>query len=325
MLRSVVPAVFELGLGAIVIALVLGALQPVVAGVGFPGPGVWLALTALTGLAAVWVIAPLAVAAGAVAGLARWRRSGGWLGLRSVGVRGRQLIPAMLVVGLAGGAVAAAGTQVLGPSARGQIRVLAHQPGNLALLPGVEVRLGDLAVVARGVGGGWATELFLASPSGVGSARRGRLIQAGEGPALELIDGALLTLDPVPVRLAFRRWIKPIDLSPRVELDELSTPELRARADATAARGGDASYERAVAYKRWLHPFATFLMPLALLPLGVRRHPMAWVGLCGVGYLVSVRVGDHLAPALGGMAGAAFGPAFIAALGVFLWATWRDR
>ena len=325
MVRSVAPGAFELALGACTVALVLGAVQLVVAGSAVPRPATWLSIATLSVVASVWIVVPLACVGGVVAALAGWERNGGWVGLRSAGVRGRQLLPAALLVGCVSALVTCLATHQLGPMARTQIRELGRAPGALVLVPGAEARVGDSLFVAGEVGGGWASDLFFASPRGLGSADRARLVDDDGGTALELLDGVLVAIDPVPIRVTFRRWILPLERSPRVELDELRTSELLARAAATAASGRDDSYERAVAYKRWFHPLASLLLPLALLPLGVRRYPMASLGASGIGYLIAVRVGDHLSGSLGALASAALGPVFVGVLGLLLWSRWRDR
>ena len=324
LLRSATPAVAWVLCGGCAVAAVLGGLQPLMAGAVVPRPAAWLSLVVLSIPASLAIIAPTAATAGGVWTLARWEREGAWLGLRSSGVRGRQLIPAFLLLGLLGGATSGFATHLLGPASRSQIRELGRAPGAVELVPNAELRLGGVQLVVRETSGGWASDLFFASQRGFGTARRGRLVASDGGTAVELMDGVLATTEPIPITLSFRRWVLPVSSSPRVELDELSTEELHVRWVATASAGRDASYERSVAMKRWLHPFAALILPLALLPLGVKARPMAWVGCAGVVYLVAVRLGDQLAFVVGANLAASIGPLAAIAMGLVLWTTWRD-
>ncbi len=325
LLSGSAPATVGVALGGLAVALVLGGLQPFLVDAVVPRPGVWMQLAGLSMLAGLAIVAPAALTAGGVSALARWKESGAWIGLRSMGIRGHQLAPAALVLGLLGAMLAGLGTQWIGPASRAQIRELGRLPSAVELVPEAELRVGSVQLIAGGVEAGWATRLFFAGEDAVGSAERGRLIAHADGAALELVQGVLASAKPVPVRLSFRRWVLPLDHPPRVELDELTGAELLARAQATAATGNDASYEHAVAYKRWLHPLAMFLLPFSLLPLGVTRHPMAAVGAAGVLYLVAVRVGDQLVYQVGAVAAASTGPLAVAILGILLWAGWKDR
>jgi lipopolysaccharide export LptBFGC system permease protein LptF len=323
--RSAAPAFGWIFLGAGAIALVQGAVLPLVGGAVVLRPGAWLSVVLLSPLAALWILAPMISVGGSVAGLARWHQDGAWTGLQASGTRGGQLAPAVLLVGLLGALLTWGGTQWCGPYARGRIQEIVHNPAAMVLVPKSESRVGDWVFSVRGVDGGWTTDLFFASPDGVGTATRARLVMQQGSPALELLDGVWLASGPVPVRVAFRRWIRPLAPGRRVELDELFTSQVLHRAAATHAQGRDDSYERAVAYKRWLHPLAMLLFPLAVLPLGVRRHPMVWVGASGIGYLVAVRIGDHLSSVVGAWGASAFGPLFVGVLGAVLWWQWEDR
>ena len=325
MVRAVTPAMGWIFLGAGTVALVQGAVLPLVGGGVVLRPIAWLSVVLLSPLAGLWIIAPMVSVGSSVAGLARWNREGAWTGLRASGTRGVQLVPAVLFLGLVGALLTLLGTQFSGPFARGRIQDLVHNPAAMVLVPQTESRVGEWVFSVREVGGGWTSDLFFSSPDGVGTAMRARLVLQDGSPALELLDGVWLTSGPAPVRVAFRRWIRPLRAGRRVELDELFTPQVLHRAAATQAEGRDGSYERSVAYKRWLHPLAMLWFPLAVLPLGVRRYPMVWVGASGIGYLLSVRIGDHLASVVGAVGASASGLIFVGGLGAILWWRWGDR
>jgi hypothetical protein len=164
--------------------------------------------------------------------------------------------------------------------------------------------------------------VFLARGGAIGSADR----VAVRDRTLILEDGVIAAAGEHPWTLTFGRWRAPLTADRRrVELSERSPGELAANIARTESDGRDASYERSVLYKRWLHPLAVAVFPAAILPLGVRRSPLVWLGLVAIAYLVAVRIGDQLATTIGPWGAAAAGPLWVAAVGAFAWSTWRDR
>lgn len=310
----------------------VSAFAAVVAGIGAlwsagvaPDARTWLALVGLAVPTAWTIAAPAAGAVGIAAAIARWADEGAWAGARAVGVAGRRLLPAALAVGVAAATLALACTLVIEPWARREARrVAADAVGAAELVPGQPVSLGSAVLRPTSVDGGVARDVFVAAGRAVGTAASARLVAGATGPAVELRDGVLAG-DGWRVR--FSRWSRPLPPphSPRLELSQRSNRELRELIARTEADGRDAAYERAVLYKRALHPLATLLLPLAVLPFGASRRPGAGVAVATLGYLVAVRVGDQLAATIGAWPAAATGPAFVALLAVAAWAWWSDR
>jgi len=287
----------------------------------------WARWVALAIPAAGPLLIPAATGFAGVAVLARWRAEGSWTGLRACGIAGRNLLPVAMVWGLTGAVCTGLMTHVGEPWARREAQAAVEDPWlRIGLWPGRTTRLGPLSVRPERVSDGWAEDVWFTVGDQVGSARRMRVVAVGDGAALELREGVLLGPVDHPWRLGWSTWVRDLPPNrPRVQLNERHTGDLRAAAARTEAAGGAAGYEWAVYYKRWLHPVAAFLLPWALLPLGAGRRPVLSAALCGVGYLVAVRAGDHLAGVVGGLPSAATGPCFVALLGLVTWARWRDR
>ncbi len=271
----------------------------------------WLALVALGVPAGSTAWIPIVGAVAAVAPLRRWVENGAWTGLRSLGISGRRLLIPWIAVGVVAGGSTALAAHVLEPAARQAARHVAAGVTEAGLVPGVSVRVGDAVLVAAPGG-----DVLVAGRGWIGSAQRARLA----GGALVLERGSLW-MDGAKVR--FEQHERPI-AGPRRDLAERWTPDLLAAADRTEAAGRDASYERAIGWKRWTLPLAAALAPAAVGPLGAGRRPTAALLLVGFAVFAAIRLGDRLAPTLG-PAVAIAGPAAVLVAGAFTWATWRDR
>jgi len=287
----------------------------------------WSRVTALSvaWTAQVWI--PIGCLVGALAPLVRWRRQGGWIGLRALGFRGAALVPAALAWGLIGAGATGVATHVVEPAARRAAqRILADPGSRVVLAPGRTGVIGPLVVRPAAVQGGEAREVFFALGDMVGTAASLHRARGPHGPVLVADGGVAAGLGPVPWQLSFRRWALPVDPpAVRIELDERTTPDLAAAARRTEAAGRDAAGEWVVWWRRWLHPLAVLWMPLCLLPLGARRGTAWRAGAVAVGYLVAVRLGDHLATVIGALPAALLGPLWIGLAGAWAWARWRDR
>jgi lipopolysaccharide export LptBFGC system permease protein LptF len=287
-----------------------------------PGAVAWAELVLLSIPASLPIIAPAAGAVAAVAPLRRWTEDGGWTGVLAVGWRGRSLLPAWLAIGAAAAVISSVGTHLAEPGARREAREIAITTAEASIVPGVPLRSGELWLVAASADASGAREVFVAGPDFVGTASRARI----EGGFLDLEDGRAIAFGADPVAIAFDRHREPlIRRDPRVELAERPTPELLAVAARTEAGGKSGAYERAVWWKRWLHPVAAGLLPIAVGPLGARRWTWPAVAAIAVGWLAAVRVGDHLAETLGSLPAASAGPLLVAAVLAVSWSAWRDR
>ena len=317
------------GAGCAVAAVVAG-VRTLWAGGVVVGPGSW-SLLVLLAIPSLWsIVLPAVGAVGTVAAMSRWVDEGAWIGARSVGVRGRTLLPAVLVLGAALGTATAVMTLYGEPLVkRTSARVINEAAADVSLWPGELTDLGPVVVrPERRDKTGYAEALFIAGDGLVGTAQRGRVVRRGEQLAVELIDGSMVFGSGDVVRVEFDRWVRelPAPGSRRLELDQRTNAELAAAATRTQQSGGGASYEWAILYKRYLHPIAALLFPLALLPAGASgRRPAASAALACVGYLVAVRFGDHLATVVGPWLGAATGPLFVALWAAVAWARWADR
>lgn len=286
----------------------------------------WVAIVALGTLSSGSICLPTAAAAGVVAALSGMVDDGSWVGMQASGVSGRRLVPVAAALGLVAGIATFALSGYGEPIARRATGRAVAAAIDVRLSPGRLVALGDLVLRADHVDERGAADVFLATDGALGTAARATLDRSSGQVRVTLTDGAIAGLDPRPWSVSFRSWTRdlPALAAPRVELDERTNPELADAVARTEAAGRDARYERAVLWKRWLHPIAAAVFPAAILPLGARARPYAALGAVAVGYLVAVRAGDQLAAALGPGASAA-GPLWIALCGVAAWASWRDR
>lgn len=318
---------------AVVTAIGIGGLWGGLAGVrvletgaAAPGPAVWIAIVGLGALSSGSICLPVAAAAGVVASLAGMVDDGSWTGLQASGVSGRRLAPIAAAMGLFTG-LATFGMAGYGePIARRSAGRALATAVDVRLSPGGLVTLGRLALRADRVDVHGASDVFFAIDGAIGTARHATIDRGTGGARVSLTDGAVAGLDPRPWRVEFREWHRDLPglAQPRVELDERTNPELADAVARTAAAGRDARYERAVLWKRWLHPLAAAVFPVAAMPLGASARPYAALAAVAVGYLVAVRAGDQLAMALGPTAAGA-GPAWLAGCGIVAWAAWRER
>lgn len=290
----------------------------------------------LLGLLAIPIAAPIALPAGAATGavsaLARWVQEGAWGGLRASGIAGRGLLPAALALGLLAAAPTLGMTAWGEPALRREAaRSAARHATSLGFWPGIPVTVGAWTFTPEVAEGSSAGRVLMGGIVGedpaIGYVERLSIL--GDPAILRLSGGSLAVLPAAgraPWRVSWERWDRPI-LNPdrRIELIERDSPDLLAVARRTEAGGKDASYERAILYKRGAHPLATALFPAALLPFATGSRPLLAVGAAALGYLVAVRGGDHLARTLGPGPAAASGPLLVALLGIAAWASWRDR
>lgn len=328
--RAVLGAMVGPGLAtAGACSLTLGALagtRVLETGSAAPDPGTWLLITALGTVASLSLALPLAAVVASVVSVARLVDEGAWTGLRAAGVSGRRLAGPALGLGVVVGLGTFVASGYLEPLTRRSAVDLWTRSVRVELIPGVPVTAGGVVLVADATRDGEGSNVFLASAQTLGAARTAALRSTEDGPVIELVDGAFEGVDPRPWRLSFRRFTRalPAVVSPRVELDQRTTPELWAAIERTEAAGRDARYERAVARKRWLHPLASALLPVAALPFGTRGRPWFAVGLVVVGWLFATRLGDALARVVG-EGGALAAPVYALVIGLVAWSTWRDR
>jgi hypothetical protein len=135
-----------------------------------------------------------------------------------------------------------------------------------------------------------------------------------------LANGRAMAFDaPVSARFASHRPAR------RIELVERSTADVFAAAARTEVAGGEAAYERAVGFKRWVHPLALLVLPATIVPWGLGRRPFLALGVGAAGVALAQRLADAAAPWLGGLVVASVGPLTVVALGWWGWAAWRER
>lgn len=306
--------------GGVAILCVLGGVVALQAQV-LPPPEVWLALVGLAPLASSPILVPLVLTVGVVAPLRAWQRQGTWQGALASGLSGRRLVPLALIVGLVGAAFALVATTQVEPWARRQARELAsaHATG-VELHPGRAVQVGALTL--RPLEG---DDLVLVeAPGALGVARSVRLVRSDGELALELAQAHLGTEEG---GVQAERWLRPLPSPqpPRIELAQRGTADLARAVERTARSGGDASYEGSVLLKRFLHPLAVLLLPLALVPLALRRRPWITASLLGVSWLAAIRAGDHLASVVGAWPAASTGLVWVLAWALVAWLGWRER
>lgn len=270
---------------------------------------------------AVGSTAPLmievAMIAGPAAALAELRLDGSWLGLRSLGARGRDLgIPVLL---WSGGLCLAAlvSAHAVEPGARGWLRDARVEAAvGLRLDAGGSAAIGPWALSGQPDGG----LRFAADADGqqiVGSADTVEVEAARGAVTVRLGAGEAHTAGPGwQVRFASLTTALALSGGPRVETVERSTPDLLRRALNP--------YERWILWKRTLLP--VMLLPLALLglPLGARLPAGVGVGALALGFWTLLRLSDTLARTGPGLATAALLVPCLLGLGIG-WIKWKDR
>ncbi len=282
-----------------------------------PDLGTWFALVGLAAPATATVLLPGVLGFAAVAPLRAWVAEGAWTGLRATGWRGRDLAAAWLVLGLGGGFVTALGVNVVEPAARTTARALVSR-ATVALVPGIRLRSGEVDLIQVGAGG----TTLVSGRNWVAAAATSRVSQG----VLSLNAGRAVILGGgEPAVVDFETFEQSFLDEGRTDLGSRFTPAVSAVAARSEAAGRDASYEWAIWWKRFLHPLAASLLPLAAGPLATRASGPAWLAALAVGWLLAVRLGDGLAIGWGAMASAALGPSYVAMAAAVSWATWRDR
>lgn len=265
---------------------------------------------------AATLAAEVALVAGPTAALAELRADGSWLGLRSVGTRGRDLLLPVGAWAAALGLVALVGGHVLDPAARRALRdARVEATVAVRLVPGETTSLGPWAVSGEGARTWFATDAGGDEVTGYASDLR---LQAAQG-------AAVVTLGPGEAHAANGEWsLRFGSLEAAIPVSGGARIEAGERPTATLLASKLDPYERWILWKRSLIPLA--LAPVAALglPLGARLRPGLGVGALGLLCWTALRLSDtaaHTATALGALL--LLGPAIGAlALG---WATWRDR
>lgn len=283
-----------------------------------PGPQLTLLLAVLSTLASGAMLVPIAFAFGWVAAVDELVREGGWAALQLVGRGVTSVIGPAIAVGVAAGALTLACTLVVGPLAARTARVALHDATEAPRWrPGVATRLGRVHLVAGATQGDRALDVLGQLDDLAVSARVASVRRTDRGPHLAF-SGAQVVGDGF--HLAVGRGELPLlGADRRVELDERSVAGLARVARATERSGGDASYEWAVLYKRWLHPLGAAVAPVCLLPFALGRRRWWALGTVVLGALVFTRLGDASASVLGPVLASAAGPLWIVAWGLVGW------
>ncbi|MBT3222589.1 MAG: LptF/LptG family permease [Proteobacteria bacterium] len=324
---AIKPALWTL-LGGSAIAAVIGGVRCLGTEAVVPDLATFGALTSLAIPISWSIIIPIAALAGYVLALAKWVDEGAWTGLSAMGKGGRTLLPSAISAGVLVAVGTASMTLWLEPAARQLARgQLLEASAGYSLSPGATLEIGGMQIRASAMEDGWARELLFSNAALVGMASRGRLVSTKYGLALELERGSMATLQDPPTRISWDRWVRPLPpiRPPRLEIHEQTTRGLSAQAKNSEQLGLNAYYEWAVFWKRFFHPLAALLLPMAMMPLATRKRPAMAIGAISVGYLVAVRLGDTLAFGVGGILAAMSGPLFITLAGLVLWWAWRDR
>lgn len=317
--------------GAVALVLIfLAGLLLQVAGLllgsaALPGPGTAATILVAMAPAALEPTLPVAFLVGLMVGFGRWQAGGTWVALRSAGLAGRGLLRPVMLPALALVLVMAATSHWLAPAGRRvAARTLAQAAGEVELVPGRFLALGDLVLHQPESGG-----LLVGQGETVVLARGSALTPHSDGLLLELEQGELSTTGPERVELSFERATLPVPVSStgrRVELAERSDKELAELVGRMESRGRDASYELSILLKRSTLPLAPLLLPLLALPLALR-----WGGRPGhtllvvLGYWSLQRIGDAACSTLGAPLATGLPLLGLALTGALLWTRWRDR
>lgn len=271
----------------------------------------------------------VAMVAGPAAALAELRLDGSWLGLRSVGARGRDLLAPVAYWAFGLGTAALVSSHLLVPVGRGWLREAQVEAAvGLRLEEGRATVVGPWALTSApdagpGEPGGLRFAGGLGASMVVGQAATVQLTSARGAVRLELGPGEVHQ-DPPPgaapewsVRFTSLETALSVGDGARVQVGERSTPDLLSRPLDP--------YETWILWKRTLVPLALGLLSGVGLPLGGRVPAGAGVGLLGVLFWALLRLSDAAA-----QAGAPVQAALIlltpcGVASAVAWATWRDR
>ncbi len=314
-LRTMARTGGRAGLWALLL-LTAGSLAQVLTVIHVPSAHCALLLLAGALGHAATLAAEVALVAGPTAALAELRTDGSWLGLRSVGTRGRDLLAPVAAWAAALGLVAFLGGHVLDPAARRALRDARVEAAvALRFAPGETTTLGRWAISGDGEHTWFATADGGTEVTGQAT---GLHLEPAQGAArITLGPGEAHTVGPGwSVRFGSLETALPVSGGARIEAGERPTATLLASKLDT--------YERWILWKRSLVPLA--LVPVAALgvPLGARMRAGFGVGLLGLLCWTALRLSDtaaHTATLLGALL------LFAPALGslALAWATWRDR
>lgn len=314
-------------LGATIFVILMSA-SALWSGAGALGFGAWFWIACLAAPANASILLPGAALVAVVSTMRCWMREGSWTGLNSLGIGGRGLVSALVGVALAVVALTALSTLVLEPASRRSSRaILAQAVGDVTLTPGVPTQVGELSVSVRPAQDNGAQAAFFAADGVIGFAQDVSISTVNQEAWVSMSDGTLIFDTEPQVRIGFSQWTRPLSLprNRRLELDERTTPELLEVVTRTEHLGSSSAYEWSVLFKRFAHPLAMFPLLFAGLPLGRSSRVGVNLGLLGLGYLLSVRIGDALAPSLGPALSASAGFIYALIFAVVLWAKWRER
>jgi hypothetical protein len=271
----------------------------------------------------------VAMVAGPIAAVASLRESGAWLGLRSVGVRGRALFgSAALWACVIGGAALLSG-HVLEPLARAQLRAARVEAAvGLRLYEDRATVVGPWALTNDGgvvrFAGALGEDMAVGSADSVqlDPARSGLAVTLGPGEAHAASGAWALTYDGLTTTVNMGGPASAGgDAGGRVDIAERSSFDLWERVRA----GRLNPYERWIWWKRTAIPCILLIVAALGLPLGARVGPGIGAGALGTVFWALLRGSDAVAQSAGpGWALATLGvpTALAAAIG---WATWRDR
>lgn len=320
--------IFWFGLlwGSVLFSVLAGAALLVEAAV-VPGVPTLLLLLILAIPVSWTMVLPLAGCFAVGLGMTSWRTRGGWLAFQASGGSGRALAPLVGRYALLLGLCTALSGMWLEPLCRSISRdAYLGSLSETLLLPGRTVVLGEQYIQVGALVEGWYEDVLIRGPDAVAYARRGQIVHVEDGIGLQLDEGSMVSLGDPSWRLEWESWVHRLEIpiSPRVELNERDVLSLWRQAARTEAAGGSADYEWAVAYKRLVHPISAAVLLMGVLPLGLRRWSAFWVGGAGLGYAVSIRVGDGLVASAGPLVGASLGLLFCVLLCLGSWLSWRE-
>ncbi|MSP54286.1 MAG: hypothetical protein EXR69_01565 [Myxococcales bacterium] len=270
----------------------------------------------------------VAVVAGPAAALAELRLDGSWLGLRSTGARGRDLLAPVTCWAFGLGIAALLSGHLLVPAGRVWLReAQIEAAAGLRLEDGRATVIGPWALASGPDDGQWPAGLRFAGGAGpdmvVGQAATVQLTRVRGAVRLDLGPGEVHQ-DPAPgaapewsVRFTSLETSLAIGDGARVQVGERSTPDL-------LSRPLDA-YETWILWKRSLVPMAAALLAGVGLPLGGQVRAGAGVGVLGVLFWALLRLADAAAQAGSPLDAAVVLLAPCGVATAAAWATWRDR